>query len=153
MPTKTFFNLPLEKQKNLIEASEREFSRVLFAEASINQIIQDAKISRGSFYMYFKDKEDLYYYIFEKHTNNIYQLLLDKIISNHGDFIKAAEELYEHIIDFCMNSKHHSLFRNLFLSMRYETNHKMNMKQPKEVIEKNKKEILINFILLLLMKN
>ena len=44
MPSKTFLNLSKDKQKMLIEAAEREFSRIDFFSSSINQIIQDASI-------------------------------------------------------------------------------------------------------------
>ena len=48
-----------EKKRRILEAAFREFSRVPFREASINRIIKDAEISRGSFYTYFEDKTDL----------------------------------------------------------------------------------------------
>ena len=51
MPRSTFCRLAPEKQERLLEAATREFSRRSFAEASINQIIKDAGIPRGSFYM------------------------------------------------------------------------------------------------------
>jgi len=62
MPTRTFFNLSQEKQQRLLEAARLEFSRVPLYEASISKIIANADIPRGSFYQYFNDKEDLYYY-------------------------------------------------------------------------------------------
>ena len=60
MPSSTFLNLPAEKQEKLLEAATREFSHRPFNEASINQIIKEAGIPRGSFYMYFKNKEDIF---------------------------------------------------------------------------------------------
>lgn len=64
MPTKTFFNLPEEKRGRIFEAAVDEFSEVRFSEASINRIIKAAGISRGSFYQYFEDKEDLFKHVF-----------------------------------------------------------------------------------------
>ena len=101
MPTKTFFNLSLEKQNKLINAGEKEFSRIDFSLSSINRIIQDADISRGSFYMYFKDKEDLYFYILEKYMTKMYQKLLQNIEECQGDLILAFELLYETLIESC----------------------------------------------------
>ena len=63
MPTKTFLNLPENKKNKIKEASRREFERVLLSDASINKIIKYADISRGIFYTYFKDIDDLYIYI------------------------------------------------------------------------------------------
>lgn len=48
-----------EKRERLLLAAEEEFARVPYAEASINRMIRAAGIPRGSFYMYFRDKEEL----------------------------------------------------------------------------------------------
>lgn len=71
MPKQTFFNLPVEKQTRLLEAAHHEFSRRGFNEASINQIIKEAGVSRGSFYQYFEDKHDLYQYFARKLGENL----------------------------------------------------------------------------------
>ncbi|NLO25378.1 MAG: TetR/AcrR family transcriptional regulator [Clostridiales bacterium] len=62
MPKDTFFNLDGAKQRKIFEAAVDEFSQRRFSEASINQVVKNAKISRGSFYQYFDNKEDLYLY-------------------------------------------------------------------------------------------
>ena len=64
MPTNTFFRLPEEKRTRFMDAAWQEFTRVPFSEVSINKIIQNAHIPRGSFYQYFVDKEDLFHYLF-----------------------------------------------------------------------------------------
>ena len=63
MPSKTFFHLPAEKRERLLLAAEGEVARVPYAEASINRMIRAAGIPRGSFYMYFRDKEELFHYL------------------------------------------------------------------------------------------
>lgn len=63
MPKETFYNLSAEKQQTIFQAAVTEFAEHRFSEASINQIIKNAGIPRGSFYQYFKDKEDLYLYV------------------------------------------------------------------------------------------
>lgn len=142
MPTKTFFNLPIEKQRNLLEASEREFSRVSFDEASINQIIQDAKISRGSFYMYFEDKEDLYFYLLQKYQLKMYQKLIYHIDSSHRDFITAWSNFYDCLIDSCFDENKGELLKKMFLNMRFSTGLKFKLKPPKDIIRDFSKELL-----------
>lgn len=66
MPTSTFFRLPEEKRQRLIEASWEEFTRASFSDVSINAIIRSAGIPRGSFYQYFLDKEDLFFYLLDE---------------------------------------------------------------------------------------
>jgi AcrR family transcriptional regulator len=63
MPKSLFFKLDETKRARITEAALIEFSSNIYNEASINQIIKTADISRGSFYKYFEDKEDLYYYM------------------------------------------------------------------------------------------
>ena len=50
MPTERFYRLPEAKKQVIRQAAIKEFVRVPFEKASINQIIQNADISRGSFY-------------------------------------------------------------------------------------------------------
>ena len=92
MPSKTFLNLSKDKQKILIEAAEREFSRVDFFSSSINQIIQDAGISRGSFYMYFVDKKDLYFYLLEQYSEILIDNMKEDLINNKGDLFKMFQD-------------------------------------------------------------
>ena len=66
MPTERFYRLPEEKKRIIRDAAFKEFARVPIDKVSINQIIKEADISRGSFYTYFEDKWDLLGYIFEE---------------------------------------------------------------------------------------
>ena len=63
MPKDTYYNLPDEKRLRVFNAAVDELIRVPVSEMSINQIIQNAGISRGSFYQYFEDKYDLAQYV------------------------------------------------------------------------------------------
>jgi len=63
MPKETFLNLP-EKKRELIEkAAISEFAVFGFDKASITRIVDNCKIAKGSFYQYFEDKKDLYFYL------------------------------------------------------------------------------------------
>ena len=66
LPSSTFLNLAPEKQEKLLSAAVREFTERPYNEASINRIVREAGIPRGSFYMYFRDKEDLFHYLMEE---------------------------------------------------------------------------------------
>ena len=71
MPTERFYRLPEAKKQVIRQAAIKEFARVPFLKASINQIIQNADISRGSFYTYFEDKQDVVRYIFEDNARQM----------------------------------------------------------------------------------
>lgn len=63
VPKETFFNLPEEKRNQILEAALDEFAARPYAQASVNRIVAQAGISKGSFYQYFASKEDLFRYL------------------------------------------------------------------------------------------
>ena len=66
MPTDTFYRLPEEKRNRLVVAIYDELARVPVTEMSINRIVHGAGISRGSFYQYFADRDDLIRFLLER---------------------------------------------------------------------------------------
>ena len=117
MPTTTFFNLSKEKQNKIMEASKKEFARVLLKDASINKIIKDAEISRGSFYTYFKDINDLYIYSLNQYKRRFQNILKQTLEITHGDLITTTYKVYEEIITSCTKEK--EIFKNIFLNINY----------------------------------
>ena len=88
MPSSTFLNLPAEKQEKLLEAATREFSHRPFNEAGI---------PRGSFYMYFQDKEDLFRYLLKGYVDQLFMLLEEFLLRNGGDIFQALLDLYDYV--------------------------------------------------------
>lgn len=63
MPKQTFFNLPEEKRQAITNAAIDEFADYGFEAASINRIVANSEISKGSFYQYFEDKRDVFMHL------------------------------------------------------------------------------------------
>ena len=63
MPKQTFLNLPEEKRTVIVNAAIDEFAGYGFESASINRIVANSGISKGSFYQYFEDKADVFKYL------------------------------------------------------------------------------------------
>lgn len=97
MPSSTFLNLPPEKQEKLLEAATREFSTRPFNEASINQIIKEAGIPRGSFYMYFQDKEELFRYLLRGYVDQMVMVIEELLLRRKGDIFQALLDLYDYL--------------------------------------------------------
>ena len=72
MPKDTFFNLDLEKRQKIIKSAKAEFLGNPLRKARVSNIVTEAGIPRGSFYQYFNDLDDLYYYIVEEVFNEIF---------------------------------------------------------------------------------
>lgn len=98
MPTATFFRLPEEKRKRLIDACWAELAQVRFTDVSINRIITAAHIPRGSFYQYFTDKEDLIRYLLEDMREYFISLLRNILEEAQGDLFALPLMAYDRFI-------------------------------------------------------
>ena len=85
MPNSTYFRLPAEKRERLTAACWAEMTRVRFADMSVNRIISAAHISRGSFYQYFTDKEDMIRYLLTDMREYFIDLLRGVLTASGGD--------------------------------------------------------------------
>ncbi len=100
MPTETFNNLPTEKRERFIEESLKEFAIHNYDSASINRIIKNLGIARGSVYQYFTDKPDLWLFL-KEYAENEKAIMIRSVkreeFTSFWDYYKA---LYEKGIDF-----------------------------------------------------
>ncbi|MDN6161510.1 MAG: TetR/AcrR family transcriptional regulator, partial [Atopostipes sp.] len=115
----TFLNLPEKKKERIMTAALAEFSRVVMNEASVTNIVKKADISRGSFYQYFEDKEDLYQYLIKNAYREHRQHLYETIESNDGDLYQSLLDFYSEYIDEIMGSEFFSFYENTFLHMNH----------------------------------
>lgn len=63
MPKQTFLNLPEEKRNTIVGAAIDEFAKNGLENASTNRIVANSGISKGSFYQYFEDKQDVFMHL------------------------------------------------------------------------------------------
>lgn len=114
MPTERFYHLPEEKKKLIREAAIKEFCRVPLEKVSINKIVQNAEISRGSFYTYFRDKEDVLEYIFEDVVSQL-QHFCDKVLDQYsGEFWELPSRLLDYTIEICETNQMFALAKSTF---------------------------------------
>jgi AcrR family transcriptional regulator len=62
---KTFNNLTVERQEEIINVCLKEFSFHEYQSASLSTIVSNLNLAKGSFYRYFENKESLYLFLFE----------------------------------------------------------------------------------------
>ncbi|MED0951738.1 TetR family transcriptional regulator [Bacillus cereus] len=143
MPKQTFFNLEREKKEVLIQAAMKEFSRVPLFEASISNIIKDAGIPRGSFYQYFEDKEDIFFYLLSDHTKRDNEKLISILKENDGDLFAAYFELYQYLLKKFQNLENRNFFRNAFLNMNYKVENTLTRNMNEDDHKSRLSEIMI----------
>ena len=129
MPTGTFFNLEELKREKIINASIKEFSRAPFDKASIKNIVNGAGIPRGSFYQYFKNKEDVYIYVIRQVVFRKCKEISKVIAKNKGDLFAAFEEIFKDEFEIFSHRKFHNLMKNFIARTRTSVHSEVIMKQ------------------------
>ena len=123
MPKETFFNLPEEKRALISKVAVDEFAEYSFEQASINRIVANSGIAKGSFYQYFEDKKDLFLYLVQL----------------------AAEEKLNYFSSVLGNPQAHDFFtliREIYLSgMQFAVEHPEYAAISKMILENKNSEI------------
>lgn len=118
MPTDTFFKLSEEKKSKIIRAAKKEFARVPMEQASIKNIVQEAEIARGSFYQYFKSKEDLLSYILKRHMEKMNQYLQKNLKEAKGDIIEVFIKMYDYILNQSESKENEEFYHKIFENLK-----------------------------------
>lgn len=142
MPKQTFLSLPEDKQNTLIESAKKEFSRVPLHEASISNIIKDAGIPRGSFYQYFEDKEDLYYYLLNQVAQENNKKMNSILQEKKGNLFEALVEQFRYMISLRHHEEHNDFLRYAFLNMNHRKENTMANNIYKESLKNERSQTL-----------
>lgn len=115
---KTFFNLPEEKQKRVLETAIEEFSEKGYEGASINIIVSRLGIAKGSIYQYFTNKKNLFLYIFSYAVELIRRTLKQVKSETRDDpvFERIKKSL---LVGIEFIQQHPSIYR-IYLKMMFE---------------------------------
>lgn len=133
MPTSAFFNLSTSKKEEILKAAKEEFANNLYENASINKIIKSIDMPRGTFYLYFENKEDIYSYIFEDYVKTLDNVFIKNLKASNGNIF----DMYIKTFDFVTNKSNKeitNLINNFFLNI--------NSKQLECAIPKKEKRNL-----------
>jgi len=69
--TRMFLNLDAEKQQRIVDAAVEEFAGKGFARASMNVVVEQAGISKGSIFKYFQSKSGLFAFVYRIALNRV----------------------------------------------------------------------------------
>jgi len=108
LPKQTFFNLPAEKRERITQVALDEFSNNSYHRSSINRIVENANISKGSFYQYFSNKKDLYRYLIDKAGEEKIKFLQKEIVDyDKLEFFPFLRKLFLAGIKFNQSSPYY----------------------------------------------
>ncbi|MDD3193658.1 MAG: TetR/AcrR family transcriptional regulator [Oscillospiraceae bacterium] len=118
MPTNTFYHLPEAKRQKLIDAIRQELLRVPYEEISINKIIQNAGIPRGSFYQYFTGKNDMIQMILGDFQIKITEISKKSLQEHGGDPFTLTQDIFDLICRISERTDLFLLYHNLLGGMK-----------------------------------
>ncbi len=115
MPSNTFLNLSKEKQEKIIQCALTEFSDNPFSEVSINKIVKNSEISRGSFYTYFADKYDLLVYLLDLFKDKMRNKMFELNQGFQGDLKSLIVGTHQHIFELYQNQTNKKFLFNVII--------------------------------------
>ncbi len=133
MPTKTFFNLKKDKRQRVEKALMHEFGKGSFEQASITNIVNEAKIPRGSFYQYFVDKKDAVTYLIQKFILLEHQKIHEALVENNGDIFETALRIYDYRTKETILNFDIGLAKNILEELRRNN---VNIFENRDILEK-----------------
>lgn len=96
MPRPRFDNLPDSKRLRILEAAAQEFAAKGYDNASVNQILEQAEISKGAAYYYFDDKADMFLTALEHYSRaTLDNVLIDLDTLQAGRFWDELAAIYQ----------------------------------------------------------
>lgn len=91
----SFYKLDKEKQDRIINAAMKVFSQNSYSKASTDDIAAMAGISKGLLFYHFKNKKDLYCYLYEYSCKKIYEKIDEQHVMEERDFFERNKKAIE----------------------------------------------------------
>lgn len=116
VPHETFFNLPHEKRKRILDVLLDEFSLSDYQGVSVARIAERAGIAKGSFYQYFEDKRDCYMYLVDMALEEKTAFLRQPAPAEAGDVFQTLRWMMDQGLQFEFSNPRlaHILYRAVF---------------------------------------
>ena len=88
-----FLNLNPEKQDRILNAALKEFAQKGYQNASTNEIVKEAEISKGLLFHYFKNKKTLYLFLYKHFMEIFIEEIQSKVDRNENDIFDRYRQV------------------------------------------------------------
>ena len=111
-------NNKLEKELKLLDSAYKLYSSKGINNTSIQDIVNDAGVAKGTFYLYFKDKYDLEKNLVIKKSNELFHNALDKL---NTDVINKFDDQLIFVIDNVIDelNSNHDLIKLIYKDLSF----------------------------------
>ena len=90
-----------EKEKKILESAFLLFTEKGFKNTSIQEIVDNAGIAKGTFYLYFKDKYDVQNHLIESKSKELFLEAIEYVNKNN---IKGFSDRFIGIVDYLIDA-------------------------------------------------
>ncbi|MCM0650066.1 TetR/AcrR family transcriptional regulator [Clostridium swellfunianum] len=90
-----YFQLPLDKQRNLLNSGYKLFALYPYKKASMSAIASEADISKSLLFYYFKDKKEYYLFLFNTAIDFLDEQKEEGINKQMNDFFQLINKTVE----------------------------------------------------------
>lgn len=92
------------RKKTILNAAMKLFSRTDFHEVTVDEIAHNADLSKGTLYLYFENKEALFFSIIKEKTDEFFSRL-EKAISHEQPFEQTLHDFIKTYLHFFKENK------------------------------------------------
>lgn len=132
MPLIAYNRLPEAKQEAVYRACKEEFEERPFHKAKVSHIVDKLGIARGSFYQYFEDLKDCYFYVLSKETVEIHELFF-RLIKKGLSLDEALKSYEDLIVENLINTPNYKLYKNRYLYWNNDLDEYFKQVGPREM--------------------
>ncbi|MBA1334943.1 MAG: Transcriptional regulator, AcrR family [Firmicutes bacterium] len=129
-----FLSLEKEKQERILNAALKEFAQKGYDDASTNEIVKEAGISKGLLFHYFNTKKDLFLFLYDYSVEITKTEYYGLINTNERDIFTRLRQIY--LLKLEVYHKHPWLFDFTKVAVYTES------KEVKAEMESRKKDVL-----------
>jgi TetR/AcrR family transcriptional regulator len=104
-----FLKLEPQKQERILNAAINEFAQKGYKNASTNEIVKEAGISKGLIFHYFKSKKDLYFFLYDYLMEMLSDEFYKKLDLSETDMFKNMRQTA--LMKLEMFKKHPHIFK------------------------------------------
>jgi TetR/AcrR family transcriptional regulator len=130
----------VRRRNDIIQSAERVFFKQGFENSTMDDVANEAELSKGTLYLYFESKEDLFYEI-AKRGENLLEEYFIKAIKNKKNGLKKVRAIGEAFIMFFTEHKEYHE------AMLYSQSKKVGEKERTTNKSDQKKNVFVNSII------
>lgn len=101
-----------EKHNQIMTAAAALFAKQGYKKTTVDEIVAGAGISKGLFYHYFKNKQDLYVHLYNSYVDILSNTILQKVDLSEADFFLRLKQFAYIRLDFIL--KYPNLWQFLY---------------------------------------